>query len=126
MHFGRMKFRALLVLLVFCLFGQRCLWAAGANVSGTVLDDKGQLVVGATVTGSSSSVQVTTRTDERGCFSLALPGERIRLRVSGEYIASEERVLEAAAAREALEIRIHYLIPPVHESLVITATALNQ
>src|SRR5712691_11226614 len=113
--------------LVLCLISQLSLWAqtGRSTVSGIVLDEKNLAVAGTTVVASSASGEVRTTTDGEGHFSLSAPAGSITLRVIGRYITSEEKILDSGSARENLEIRIHYSIPPLRDSMVITATALD-
>jgi Amidohydrolase family/Carboxypeptidase regulatory-like domain len=115
-----------LLMVVFGLLGQPRLWTQSVSsaVSGTVLDDNGQVVTGATVVVMSGGGSAQAKTDGQGRFSIQSPG-RLGLQVTGSYIVSEELVLEPSSPRVNLELHIHYKIPPVHETLVITASALN-
>jgi len=105
-------------LLVLWFVGQ-CLWAQvlPPSISGLVLDEKDQVVGGATVTARSGSRSIETQTDAQGHFSLQAPAGPVTLQVSGKYIAHHEHVLEAADPRQKLELHIQYSIPPVHDSI---------
>jgi len=83
------------------------------------------VLAGATVIASLGSENIDTQTDAQGRFSLQAPAGRATLHVKGEYIAHQELVLESADSRENVVLNIHYSIAPLHESLVITATALD-
>jgi outer membrane receptor protein involved in Fe transport len=113
-------------LLVLWFVG-RCLWAQALpqSIAGVVLDEKDQAVAGATVIACLGSENIDTQTDAQGRFFLQAPAGRVTLHVKGEYIAHQELMLEAADSRENVVLHIHYSIAPVHESLVITATALD-
>jgi outer membrane receptor protein involved in Fe transport len=113
-------------LLVLWFVGQ-CLWAQALpqSISGVVLDEKDQAVAGATVIASLGSENIDTQTDAQGRFFLQAPAGRVTLHVKGEYITHQELVLESADSHENVVLNIHYSIAPVHESLVITATALD-
>ena len=116
----------LTMLLVLWFVGQ-CLWAQALpqSISGVVLDEKDQAVAGVTVIASLGAEDIETQTDAQGRFFLQAPAGRVTLHVKGEYIAHQELVLESADSRENVVLNIHYFIGPVHESLVITATALD-
>ena len=111
------KMRNLIVSLLLTLAT-----AWGQNqINGTVLDDRGQLVPNAEITIGRSK----TKTDAEGRFSLPdLPGS-ITIRVTGNYIATEQKSLSATDSRQNIEIHIHYTIGKQHDSIVITATALD-
>jgi hypothetical protein len=63
--------------------------------------------------------------DGNGNFRLRVPKGSVRLKVSGKYMAAQEKDLSASEASEGLVLQVKYAIPPVHENLVISATALN-
>jgi len=94
-------------------------------VSGVVLDEKNELVPGATVEIKSGTNVVEAETDAQGQFSVEAPACPCQLTVSGKYIASAAQSLDAFSSRKNLELHIHYVIEPVHDSMVITATALD-
>ncbi|HEY6184719.1 MAG TPA: TonB-dependent receptor [Terriglobales bacterium] len=96
--------------------------AWGQNqITGIVLDDRGQLVPNAEV----SIGQAKTKTDAEGRFSLPDQSGSITIHVSGSYIVPENETLSASDSHQNIEIHIHYTIGKQHESLVITATALD-
>lgn len=69
--------------------------------------------------------KLQTTTDAAGNFHLRVPNGPITVRVSGKYLISQERMLSASDASAGLVFQVQYIIPPVHENLVISATALN-
>jgi hypothetical protein len=104
------------------------LWAqapALREVSGTVLSEKDELVAGASVVASGSFGEVETITNSQGHFTIQAGTGPIRLAVSGSFLAQTERLVSESEPADNLEVHIHYTIAPVHENLVITATALN-
>jgi outer membrane receptor protein involved in Fe transport len=118
---GKLGFRSLAILL--CSAG---LWAQSTQpISGVVLDDKGSVVAGATVAIQGTAAAVEGRTDSEGQFSIAAPPGPVTVSVTGKYIVTEEQTLDASAPRQSLDIHIHYRIAPVHDSMVITASALD-
>ena len=64
-------------------------------------------------------------TDAQGNFRLRVPAGPVTLQVSGKYIDSQEKLLSGSVPSEGLVLTVKYTIPPVHENLVISATALN-
>ena len=95
------------------------------TVAGVVLSDRNEAIAGATVEviWSNGSAQVVTNSD--GSFHLSAPNEAATITVSGKYLAFEPRELRENENPEALQLRVGYSIPLVHESLVISASALN-
>src|SRR5262249_18516661 len=94
-------------------------------ISGTVLTEKNEAVLNVIVIAEFSSGKVETKTDPSGNFRLTVPNRAVQLRVSGKYIVSQPLALDASSPSDNIQLRINYSISSVHESLVITATALN-
>jgi outer membrane receptor protein involved in Fe transport len=99
--------------------------AAKRVVSGIVLNERSEAVVGVTVAAKAgrSSSQVTS--DGVGAFSLSLPPGAVTLSVSGPYIAPFQQAVPAGEPAEGLRLHIHYLIPKAQTNLVITASAAD-
>ncbi len=75
------------------------------------------------MTAKWNSGSRTARTDDEGHFSLAVPAIPVTLSVSGRYVAPNQQAISTAARPEDVQLRVHYDIPRVEESLVITAAA---
>jgi len=90
-------------------------------VSGTVVNEKSEVVVGATVSAQSQHAQRTATTDNQGKFSLRMPVEAMTLTVSGPSIAGFQQTLAASAPSQGLRLQIHYVIakPPQLSGTVI-------
>jgi TonB-dependent Receptor Plug Domain len=99
--------------------------AASRVLSGVVVTEKDEVVPGATVLVQYVSGKKEAVTDGSGSFQMVVPGQPLRLNVVGKYLAFEERRLSTSESTEGLQLKVTYTIPPVHESLVISATALN-
>src|SRR5262245_44319693 len=95
------------------------------TVSGTVVDDKGQVLPGMVVYASGVNGERRTTTNATGQFTLETPYQDVWLRIEGAYIKPLEQVLSADTVSENLRIQVEYRIPPIHQSLVITASALE-
>jgi hypothetical protein len=94
-------------------------------VTGMVVNERSEVVAGATVTLQSASGSRTTTSDRQGAFAARVPKGPLTVMVTGEYIARFEQVIAADAPSQNLTLRIHYEIPKVQESLVITAAAAD-
>lgn len=94
-------------------------------VSGTVATGKKEVVADVTVIAEYPSGKAETVTDANGGFRLRVPNGPLKLTVSGKYVVAKERLLSSSEASGGLELEVSYAIPPVHENLVISATALN-
>jgi outer membrane receptor protein involved in Fe transport len=97
----------------------------GRKVSGIVVTDKQAVVKGALVVARYPSGEQSTTTDGEGRFGLRVPSEEITLSVTGKFIRDNKRILGLEEPSEGLMVSISYLIPPVHESIVITASTLD-
>lgn len=94
-------------------------------VTGVVVNDEAELVPGATVTAQLPGGEQKAMTDSEGAFSMRLPDGPATFVVAGQFIARFERAISVSAATGMLRFQIHQVIPPVQESLVITATAAD-
>ena len=90
-------------------------------VSGTVVNEKSEVVVGATVSAQSQHAQRTAITDNQGNFLLRMPVEAMTLTVSGPSIANFQQTLAASAPSQGLRLQIHYVIakPPQLSGTVV-------
>jgi outer membrane receptor protein involved in Fe transport len=64
-----------------------------------------------------------TATDAEGNFSLMIPGDVTRLRLEGKNVIAKDVTFRPD--ENNLLIQVEYTIPPIHDSLVIEATALE-
>jgi len=94
-------------------------------VSGVVITDKNDVVPNVTVVAASASGKTETLTGANGSFRLSVPREPVKLTVIGKYIISDEKSIDASDSSASLQLRVAYAIPSAHESLVISAAALN-
>lgn len=103
------------------------MWAQMATrvVSGRVVNEKGEVVQGADVRLQHLSGEQKVATDKDGMFHIVIPTGPVRLRITGEFIAPAEQDLLPDAPTEGLEIQIRYTIPPLHQQMVIVASALD-
>src|SRR5215813_1454495 len=95
------------------------------TISGTVVDDKGQVLPGMVVNASGVNGESRTTTNGTGQFTLETPNQDVSLRIEGPYIKPLVQSLTIASASENLRIQVEYRIPSIHQSLVITAAALK-
>jgi hypothetical protein len=118
---------SLLFVLALSSVGARAQESRGGTrtLSGRVLSQQGEAVPGVTIIVRSIIGDLQTQTDAEGNFRLDAPASEITLKVFGKNIALLSRTIAATESSENLEIRIAYLIPPIHESVLIEATALD-
>ena len=93
-------------------------------VSGTVVNETSEAVVGATVSAQSQHAQRTAATDIQGNFLLRMPVEPMTLTVSGPSIANFQQTLAASAPSQGLRLRIHSVsaTPPQLSGTVVDAS----
>jgi hypothetical protein len=84
-----------------------------------------EVVAGATITVRSSAGELTATSDKEGNFKLTVPAESLIVRITGKNIVTLERHIDVRELAERLRFEISYRIPPVHESLVISASQLD-
>jgi TonB-dependent Receptor Plug Domain/TonB dependent receptor-like, beta-barrel len=89
------------------------------------VDDKGQVLTGMVVIASGVNGESRTTTNGTGQFTLETPNQDVSLRIEGLYIKPLVQSLTIAGTSENLRIQVEYRIPPIHQSLVITASALE-
>ncbi len=94
-------------------------------ISGSVITDQNEPVAGATVVAEYISGSGQTFTDANGSFRLFVPSEAVTLNVVAKNLIFDAKRLNASEPAENLRLQVSYTIPPVHESMVISASALN-
>lgn len=95
------------------------------RLSGVVTTDKNETVDGAIVTVRTAAGEQKTVTDATGNFSIIVPTGALDVRIEGKNLEPVERSLAAGETTDNLTIRIKYIIPSVHESVVIHAEAID-
>jgi hypothetical protein len=114
---------------VFCLLIVAHVVAAqrtGSRVlSGVVLTATGELVPGVSITVNSPGGELQTVSDAEGGFRLTVPDRIASLKLSGKNIAPSTKEIVPGEATENLRLVIEYVIPPVHESVVIVDASLQ-
>jgi outer membrane receptor protein involved in Fe transport len=89
------------------------------------VDDKGQVLPGIGVIASGKNGQWRAATNSTGQFTLNIPNQDASLLIEGAYIKPLEQAVPVGTAAENLRIQVEYRIPPIHQSLVITASGLE-
>lgn len=96
------------------------------TISGTVVTAHDDVVRGVKIAVRTSTGEKEATSDEDGRFNLeVLCGEPIVLRVTGKNIAAQELTIGVAEPSENLRIEISYVIPKIHDGLVISASQLD-
>src|SRR4051812_6347821 len=107
------------------LCGQVTAQTTSRTLSGVVITEKNETVADATLIVRTAAGEQKTVTDTFGNFSVIVPVGALDVRIEGKNLELVERSLAAGETTENLTIRIKYIIPPVHESVVIQAGALD-
>ncbi len=118
-----LKHAFILFIPLVCFFSANA--AASRTLSGIILTSRNEAVPGVSITVQSGFGELTTQSDAEGRFHLHIPVEPLILRISGKNIVPVAREIRLGDQTQNLEIRIEYVIPPVHESVVIAATTLD-
>jgi hypothetical protein len=94
-------------------------------VSGRVVTDRNEVVPEVQVTATWNDGSAETETDNNGAFHLTTPDVPLTLDVAGKYVVFQTLHIMKSERTADLDLRVTYAIAPVHQSLVISATALN-
>ncbi len=95
------------------------------QISGTIVTSTGEAVRGVTVVIRTSAGDKTAVSDDEGRFKLEAPREAVSLRVVGKNISEQELTIGANEPAQNLRIEISYVIPKIHDGLVISASQLD-
>jgi hypothetical protein len=101
---------------------------AARKISGVTITQKNEAVRGVTIIAITGAGEQRTISNDDGEFSFDSAnraGDEVRLRIEGPNIRPQERVLRPEATDANLEIQVDFLIPPIHQSIVITASGLE-
>lgn len=121
-----MKLRSILFLAALILFSATV--SAQQNtrkLSGAIVTAKNEAVARATITVRASTSEQTAQSDAEGNFSINAPRENLTLRVTGKNIVEQELAVGANDNAENLRVEISYVIPKIHDGLVIAASQLD-
>jgi hypothetical protein len=121
--------RAIIICLFFCLnllTASLALGQSGATraLTGMVLSDRDESVAGVEVIALHAAGEQRVATDADGRFRLVVPAGALTLKVEGKNIHPVEKRFGASEATEEIVIRVEFVIPRIHESLVIVAAAI--
>ncbi len=94
-------------------------------VSGVILSPQNERVAGVTVVARTASGEQRTTSDDEGGFRLSVPAGSVTLKFEGNNIAPLERTLNAGEGTEDLRIVVAFVVPPVHESVVIVSSVVD-
>ncbi|HKX32563.1 MAG TPA: TonB-dependent receptor [Blastocatellia bacterium] len=99
--------------------------AGQRTLSGVIVTHKGEAVPGVSLSIRPAIGEGKAVSDASGAFRLSAPAGPLTLKVEGRNIVPRELAIGAAEIPDSLRIEIEYVIPPVHDSVVIEASALD-
>ena len=115
-----------LPLLISLCYVQTFAQSGGVRtLSGALVTGKNEAVAGATVTARSSSGERTAKSDAEGNFTVTVPREAVTLIVTGKNLVTVEKTIAPDAPSVNLRIEVEYVIPKIHDGLVISASQLD-
>lgn len=113
-------------LWLLCVAGVAAAQGAGSRVlSGVVVTERGEVVPGVHINVVATGGAVSAVGDAEGRFRLAVPEGLLTLSLTGENVRPFTRQFTANDASENLRLLIEYVVPTVHESIVIVDSSLD-
>jgi outer membrane receptor protein involved in Fe transport len=94
-------------------------------LSGEVFTQRGELAPGVNIRIVSPGGGSESVSDDEGAFRLDAPEGPFTLKLSGSNVAPVTREFAAGEATENLRLLIEYVVPPVHESVIIVGSTLE-
>ena len=117
---------AVLLMLAAPCFAQSRAPETGRTLSGIVVTPQNEVVQGASVRVRAASFMRQTTSADDGRFRLDAPhGQPLTLEISGTHISPLVLSIAETAAPEDLRVVVRYVVPPIHESIVIVDSALE-
>lgn len=95
------------------------------TLTGTLVTSRNEAVAGAIITTRSSASEQTVKSDAEGNFTLTVPREAVTLVISGKNLVTVEKTIAPDAPSGNLRIEVEYVIPKIHDSLIISASQLD-
>ena len=121
--------RGLWIVLLICCSTLGVSGAAQARstrkLAGVIITSRNETVEGVSITAATLSGESKTVSGADGSFELNVPNEPVKLKIEGKYVALQEKEIPPGDSLWNLEIVVDFRVPPIHESLVITAQALD-
>jgi hypothetical protein len=99
--------------------------ARGRVLSGVVISQQNELVPGVTVIINSAAGEQRVESDGEGRFSAEVPPGSLTLKFFGRGIMLVSKTIGASEGSEDLQIKVSFVVPPVHESVVIVSSVVD-
>jgi outer membrane receptor protein involved in Fe transport len=117
---------AVVVLSLVCLAPNVFAQGGATRVlSGRVVTQQGEAVPGVSVLVRVASGEQQTVSDAEGIFRAIVPREPLSLKFFGRNIALVSKTVGVAESSENLRVVVAFVVAPVHEGVVITASTLD-
>jgi len=94
-------------------------------LSGVVVTARNEFVEGALLTVRYPSGEQKAVSDAEGAFRILVPRAPLTVKIEGKNIAEQETAIGENDATEHIRIEIQYIVPPVHETVLIVASHLD-
>jgi hypothetical protein len=119
--------RGLWIVLLICYvtLGTSAHARSTRKLAGVIITSRNETVQGVSITAATLSGESKTVSGADGSFELNVPNEPVKLKIEGKYVALQEKEIPPGDSVRNLEIVVDFRVPPIHESLVITAQALD-
>ncbi len=95
------------------------------TLSGIVINTENESVAAVTLIVTAASGELRTVTDEQGRFSLLAPRSAFSIKLEGKYVVTQTKEIGENEPTEGITLQVKFVVPPVHDSIVITATQLD-
>ncbi|HEX8352324.1 MAG TPA: TonB-dependent receptor, partial [Pyrinomonadaceae bacterium] len=116
------------IVLLCLLVAPRVVAAQGAGsrvLSGVVVTARDELAAGVTVSVDAPGGAARAVSDAAGRFRLDAPEGALTLKLSGENVRPVTRRIAAGESGEGLRLLVEYVVPTIHESIVIVDSSLD-
>lgn len=95
------------------------------RLSGIVVDRTQSLVAGASIKAQTSTGVIETTTDQGGKFDLHIPDESLVVQIEGKNLGPSSQQISFDTQTGMARLEVSYTVPPLHDSIVIEASALD-
>jgi hypothetical protein len=94
-------------------------------VSGVIVNNKREALPNVTVVARTLHDEQSVAANGEGRFRFVMRTGPVTLHIEGKYLRPLDREFTATEATENIEIAVAFVVPPVHEKMVIVADAIE-
>src|SRR5688572_6871566 len=95
------------------------------TISGMIVTAKDESVGGVSVTARFGNEEKRALANEDGEFRLDVPDQAVTLQIERQHVRTRQVEVATTGNVTDLRIEVEFVIPPIHQSLVITTTDLD-